>query len=259
MDDTKDGIGLPDGGAILACADGTSIAYHRLAGGGPGIVFLHGLNSDMNGVKALAIEESCRRRGQAFVRYDASGHGNSSGNFDEGSIGIWLDDCLKVIDTLTQGPQVLVGSSMGGWVALLAALARPRRVASLIGIAAAPDFTEDLMWAEFTEGERQELLETGFVTQPNAYDPASPWRIARLLVEEGRHHLLLRDAIQIRCPVRLIHGQKDQDVPWKTALTLADRLTSDDVEVLLIKDGDHRLSREQDIERIVALVEKMAG
>lgn len=253
---------LAAGAGILARGDGASIAYRASQGRGPGVVFLHGFHSDMAGSKALALEEFCRARGQAFTRFDMYGHGDSSGDVADGTIGRWKEDALAVLDAL-QGPQVLVGSSLGGWIALLAALERRAQVVGLVGIAAAPDFTEDLMWKDFDEAQRRSMLETGRVVLPNCYEPDKPWTIKRSLIEDGRNHLLLRDAINLYCPVRLIHGQRDEDVPWRTALAIADSLAGEDVEVTLVKDGDHRLSRDQDLARLCrvvgALLDQLSG
>ncbi|MGE5548231.1 MAG: alpha/beta fold hydrolase [Solirubrobacterales bacterium] len=238
---------LTKGAGILPRGEAASIAYHRIPGRTPGVVFLHGFHSDMNGTKALALEAFCADRGQAFLRFDAFGHGASSGTVEDGTIGRWAEDAAFVLDQLTEGPQVLVGSSFGGWIGLLAALRRRDRVAGFMGIAAAPDFTEDLLWREFTDQQRREMAETGRVALPNCVEPDKPWIVARRFIEEGRDHLLLRDAINLYCPVRLVQGQKDADVPWQTALTLADCLASEDVRVHLVKDGDHRLSRQQDL------------
>lgn len=258
MQDKQDGCGLPVGAGILARGDGASTAYHRIGGRAPGVVFLHGLRSDMDGGKALALEAWCRAGGRAFVRFDCFGHGRSSGAFTAGTIGRWAADAVAVLDALTMGPQVLVGSSMGGWTALLAALERPDRVAGLVGIAAAPDFTEELMWAEFSPEQRRRLLQDGEVVEPDAYDPERPLHISRALIEDGRNHLLLADSINLACPVRLIHGQRDADVPWRTALRLADCLAGADVEIVLVKDGDHRLSRDRDLARMVGVVAALA-
>jgi pimeloyl-ACP methyl ester carboxylesterase len=245
---------MEPGGGILTRPDGATIAYHRLSGKTPWVVFLHGYHSDMGGSKALALEELCRARGQAFLRFDGFGHGQSSGDVLYGTVGRWAADAVAVIDALTEGPVVLVGSSLGGWISLLAALERPKRVAALVGIAAAPDFTEDLMWAEFTEEQRRQMLETGEIALENCYEPENPWRVHRSLIEDGRNHLLLRDAINLHCPVHLIQGQKDADVPWNTALRIADCLASEQVEISLVKDGDHRLSRDEDITRLIRIV-----
>ncbi len=243
-----------DGGGILSRPDGATIAYRRLDGKKPGIVFLHGYHSDMAGTKALALEALCRDRGLAFLRFDYFGHGLSSGEARHGTVGRWAADAVAALDTLTEGPQILVGSSLGGWVALLAALERRDRVAAVVGVAAAPDFTEDLMWQEFSFEQRRQLMEQGEISLPNDYDAENPWRVNRSLIEDGRNHLLLRDSINLACPVRLIHGQRDADVPWQTALQLADNLATTDVEVILIKDGDHRLSRDSDLERLCRVV-----
>ena len=212
----------------------------------------------MNGIKATALAGHCRSRDHAFLRFDYFGHGASSGDFRAGTIGRWLEDALAVIDRLTEGPQILVGSSMGGWIALLAALARPGRLKALIGIAPAPDFTEDLIWARLSEAQRRELLERGELAAASAYE-ADPIPITLRLVEEGRRHLLLRGPIRLSCPVRLLHGMEDPDVPYQTSLRLVERLTGTEAVVELIEDGDHRLSRPQDLTRLFAAVDAMAA
>jgi len=219
---------------------------------------LPGFRSDMNGIKATALAGHCRSRDHAFLRFDYFGHGASSGDFRAGTIGRWLEDALAVIDRLTEGPQILVGSSMGGWIALLAALARPGRLKALIGIAPAPDFTEDLIWARLSEAQRRELLERGELAAASAYE-ADPIPITLRLVEEGRRHLLLRGPIRLSCPVRLLHGMEDPDVPYQTSLRLVERLTGIEAVVELIEDGDHRLSRPQDLTRLFAAVDAMAA
>lgn len=238
---------------ILPRADGATIAYRDLPGAGPTIVFIHGLKSDMEGGKALALEEYCARRGNAFVRLDLFGHGKSSGRFEEGTIGRWADDLVALLDQRTEGPVVLVGSSMGGWVMLLAALRRPERVIGLMGIAVAPDFTEELLWSQFDAAQRQQLLRDGVVVVPSDYDSGYP--ISRALIEDGRQHLLLGDRIAVACPVRLIHGMRDKDVPWQTSLRLQDHLAAEDVEVILVKHGDHRLSTPEDLGRMCAVMD----
>jgi len=205
--------------------------------------------SDMTGSKALCLEDFAQRRGQAFLRFDYQGHGASSGRFEEGTIGLWSADAVAALDELTEGPQVLVGSSMGGWIMLLAALARPQRVAGLLGIAAAPDFTEDLMWDAYPQEVRETLQRDGVYHEPSDYGE-EPYTITKALIDEGRKHLLLRDPVPIVCPVRLIHGMADPDVPWELAIRLAERLESDDVEVTLIKGGGHRLSEPEDLDRL---------
>ncbi len=233
-----------------------SLAYHSAAGRAPGIIFLGGFLSDMTGTKARALEAYARGRGQAFLRFDYQGHGESSGRFEEGSIGRWAEDAITVIDELTEGPQVLVGSSMGGWIMLLAALARPERVAALLGIAAAPDFTEDLLWQRFPEEVKTEIETQGVHYEPSDY-AETPYPLTKRLIEEGRRHLLLRGAIPLTCPVRLLHGLRDPDVPWETALRLAERLESRNVEVILVKDGDHRLSEPADLRRLEATLDRL--
>lgn len=212
---------------------------------GPVTVFLPGFRSDMEGSKALALESLCRAAGTACLRLDYSGHGASGGAFTEGTIGEWTADALAVIDRVTVGPLLLVGSSMGGWIALLVALARPERVAGLIGVAAAPDFTEVLMWDSMMPGERATLRRDGVLMVPSQYGEPTP--VTLRLIEEGRQHLLMGGPVAVRCPVRLLHGQRDPDVPWETALRIAERVESGNVEVTLVKDGDHRLSRPGDL------------
>lgn len=224
----------------LALPGGLSIAYRRTPGRTPGLVFLSGFMSDMSGSKATHLEAYARRQGRAFVRFDYMGHGLSSGRFVEGSIGHWGNDALAVLDLLTEGPQVLVGSSMGGWLMLLVALSRPERIAGLVGLAAAPDFTEDLIWDELGPAERQRLMAEGFLEQPSTY--GEPYLITRHLVEEGRNHLVLRSPIPLRCPLRLLHGTADNDVPFDRSLMLLDALDSEDVELTLVKNAGHRLS-----------------
>ncbi len=248
---TDDNAGHPprrteEAAASLPRADGATIAYRRSAGAAPGVIFLPGFRSDMTGVKATALEAMCRAAGRAFLRFDYFGHGASSGAFVDGTIGRWTEDALAVLDELTAGPQVLVGSSMGGWIMLLVARARPDRVAGLVGLAAAPDFTEDLMWRHFSADVIATLTRDGIYQLPSAYDP-EPTPVTLRLIEEARDHLLLDRPIPVHCPVRLIHGIKDPDVPWMTAPILAGKLLTADVTVKLIKEGDHRLSREQDI------------
>jgi pimeloyl-ACP methyl ester carboxylesterase len=244
--------------AILARPDGATIVYHRLAGEPPGIVFLGGFRSDMTGTKALFLKDYCRRRGRAFVRFDYFGHGASSGDLAQGTIGRWRDDAIGVIDSLTTGPQILVGSSMGGWIMLLAALARPGRMAGLVGIAGAPDFTEELLWPRLSPAQREEIIERGAVVLPSGYDPAG-YLYTRALIEDGRRHLLLRAPVALDLPVRLLHGLADESVPWQLSLRLAERLASQDVAVTLVKDGDHRLSTPADLARLGQTLDALIG
>ena len=226
-------------------ASGHVLAYEHTPGTGPTTVFLPGFRSDMTGSKALAVESWCQARGTPCLRLDYSGHGASEGAFTDGTIGQWTADALHVIDTATEGPLLLVGSSMGGWIALLVALARPARTAAVLGIAAAPDFTETLMWDAMMPQERATLAHEGVLMAPSQYGDPTPITLA--LIKDGRRHLLLQAPIPILCPVRLLQGQRDPDVPWETALRIADRLDSQNVQITLIKDGDHRLSRPQDL------------
>ncbi len=235
---------------------GDFLAYHSSAGRAPGIVFLGGFLSDMTGTKAMALEDYARRRDRAFLRFDYQGHGQSSGSFEEGTIGRWAEDAVAALDALTEGPQILVGSSMGGWIMLLTALARPGRVAALVGIAAAPDFTEDLMWRRFPAEVRATIEREGVYHLPSDYSE-SPYPITKRLIDEGGQHLLLGAPIPIRCPVRLLQGQRDPDVPWQTALRLSEQLESEDVEVKLVKAGDHRLSQPQDLARLEATLDRL--
>ena len=241
---------------MLSGEDGGWIAYHRRTGRAPGVVFLGGFMSDMTGTKATALDRFCAERDQAFLRFDYFGHGASSGDFKDGTVGRWKADALAAIDALTEGPQILVGSSLGGWIMLLAALARPRRVEALVGIAAAPDATEDLMWPELSEEARAMMLRDGFVRLPSQYSPGG-YVYTRALIEEGRNHLVMRAPIPIACPVRLLHGMEDPDVPWRTSLALAEKLAATDVQVTLIKDGDHRLSRDADLALLARTVEAL--
>ena len=245
----------------LAREGGATIAYRRMAdrSGGklPGLIFLGGFASDMTGTKATALESFAESRGQAFLRFDYFGHGSSSGDFAAGTIGRWRDDALAMLDKLTSGPQILIGSSMGGWIMLLLALARPARVAGLVGIASAPDFTEELIWKKLPPPVLAELTRTGRWHEPSRYGADLPITLA--LIEEGRRHLLLDRPIDIRCPVRLLHGMADPDVPWRWSLRIAEKLATADAVVTLVKDGDHRLSREEDLRRIEAAVAELSA
>ncbi|HSR55403.1 MAG TPA: alpha/beta hydrolase [Alphaproteobacteria bacterium] len=246
---------------ILSRADGPSIAYARRPGanGGagaatrPGIVFLGGFMSDMSGVKATWLESFAAKLGCPYLRFDYSGHGASEGRFEDGTISGWLSDTLMVLDRLTEGPQILIGSSMGGWLALRAALERPARVAGIVGVAAAPDFTEELVSSDLTPEQRETLMRDGVVYIDTPYGD-NPYAFTRALIEDGRNHLLLESTIEIGCPVRLVQGYDDNDVPWEMAMAIMARIGHGDCAVTLIKDGDHRLSRSQDLTKIGAAV-----
>jgi pimeloyl-ACP methyl ester carboxylesterase len=241
--------------SILTREDGATIAYQRLGGRSPGIIFLGGFMSDMTGIKARTLAAFAAARGQAYLRFDYFGHGASSGPFAEASVGRWKADALAALDALTEGPQVLVGSSIGGWIMLLAALARPQRVRGLVGIASAPDATEALMWRRFPAEVRAAIMAQGAVRVPSEY-AGEGYLITRKLIEEGRQHLL-GERIALDCPVRLLHGMADRDVPWQTSLALADRLTGRDVQLILVRDGDHRLSREADLALLQRTIEPL--
>ncbi|MEZ6029354.1 MAG: alpha/beta hydrolase [Hyphomonadaceae bacterium] len=217
------------------------------------VVWLGGFHSDMLGEKATLLHEAVAASVRAYVRFDYLGHGESGGAFAEGTIGRWRSDALAVIDNLTQGPLVLVGSSMGGWMSLLCALARPERVKALVLLAPAPDFTDKLMWASFDDSQKRQIMEQGHWTRPSPYDPAG-YPITKMLIEEGRDWNILDAEIPLDIPVRILHGGLDADVPWTHSLDLADKLRTRDVVWTLIKDGDHRLSRPQDITRMIATV-----
>ncbi len=224
----------------LTTPEGRRIAYCRSEGTGPTIVFLGGLLSDMEGTKAVHLEGWAKARGQGFLRFDYSGHGASSGTYADGCIGDWHRDTLAVIDTLTEGPLVVVGSSMGGWQALLLARARPGRIAGMVTIAAAPDFTENGWWAGFSEDQKRELAEVGQVELPSDY--MDPYVVTRRMIEDGRRHLVLRAPLNLPFPVRMLQGTADTAVSTDTALTLLDHADCPDLRLTLVKDADHRFS-----------------
>ena len=236
------------------------IAVRARAGGSPGLIWLGGFNSDMKGTKALALDAWAAEHGRGCVRFDYSGHGESGGAFIDGTIGRWLEESVAVYEQFCRGPQVAIGSSMGGWMALLLAREIARRasdqatLAGLVLIAPAPDFTEQLMWNGFSPEVREEIQTKGVWMRPSQYGDGAPYPITRALIEEGRNHLLLGSAIEVGCPVRILQGAQDPDVPWQHAFALAHRLPTDDVVLTVIQDGDHRLSRPQDIARIIAAV-----
>jgi pimeloyl-ACP methyl ester carboxylesterase len=239
------------------------IAVRARSGASPGVLWLGGFKSDMQGIKALALNGWAAEHGRACVRFDYSGHGESDGAFIDGTIGRWLEESLVVFDRFCRGPQIVIGSSMGGWIALLLARALARRKApapgatlmGLVLIAPAPDFTEELMWKAFSPNIREQIESKGVWLRPSEY--GEPYPITRQLIEEGRNHLLLGSAIEVGCPVRILQGAQDPDVPWQHAFALAHRLPSDDVVLTMIQDGDHRLSRPQDIARIIAAVAEL--
>ena len=233
----------------LARPDGTELAWARIPARpgtqAPGIVFLGGFRSDMEGSKALFLRDWCAERGLGFLRFDYSGHGQSGGRFEEGTIGQWAADAALVIEALTTGPQILVGSSMGGWISLLLARRAPERFAALVGIAAAPDFTALLMRPELTEAQRAEIDRDGLTFIPSLY--GDPYPITRALLEDGDNQLVLARPLPLPLPVRLLQGMADPDVPWQHAIRLVEAIEEPDVQLHLIKDGDHRLSRPEDL------------
>lgn len=237
---------------------GRRIAYHRSPGAGPGIVFLGGFRSDMTGTKAIFLHDWARAQGRAFLRFDYSGHGTSSGEFLDGAIGDWFEDAMAAITHLTDAPQVLVGSSMGGWISLLVARTIPERVAGLVGIAAAPDFTEDSMWAGFDAGQRAMLMQTGQVALPSDYSDG-PYIITRRLIEEGRCRLVLRAPLPLPFPVRLLQGTADTDVPVSVALRLLEHATGPDIRLLLAKGADHRFSSPDCLDMITEAITEVTG
>ena len=241
------------------------IAVRADAGASPGVMWLGGFKSDMQGTKAQVLAQWAAKAGRACVRYDYSGHGESGGTFTDGTIGRWLEESLAVFDRHCAGPQVLVGSSMGGWMTLLLARALKRRaeknpkatLAGMVLIAPAVDFTEELMWKKFPASIKKELEDTGMWTRHSEYDPGG-YQITKLLIDEGRNHLLLGSMIETGCPVRILQGALDPDVPWQHAVELVSRLAQDDVVLTMVKDGDHRLSRPEDLERLMKVVEELA-
>ena len=237
----------------LTTATGRRIAYHLSPGHQPGLVFLGGFRSDMEGTKALDLERRAQAEGRAFLRLDYSGHGQSSGEFLDGAIGDWFEDARDVIVAVTQGPQVLIGSSMGGWIALLLAREMPDRIAGLVGIAAAPDFTEDSMWAGFDAAQRTLLLDAGQIDLPSDYSD-DPYTITRRLIEEGRSRLVLRDPLPLPFPVRLLQGTDDADVDMSVALRLLDHAEGPNIRLTLVKGADHRFSNPSNLETIWAAV-----
>jgi pimeloyl-ACP methyl ester carboxylesterase len=243
---------------------GTGGAVRRIAvrsrtGTNPGLFWLGGFKSDMKGIKAEALDLWARDHGRAMTRFDYSGHGESGGNFTDGTIGRWLEESVVAFDALCRGPQVVIGSSMGGWLALLLARELARRgeanasVIALVLVAPAVDFTEELMWKRFPAEVRREIEANGVWQRPSQHSD-EPYPITRKLIEEGRKHLLLEGMIETGCPVRILQGVQDPDVPWHHAVELTSRFARDDVVLTLVKDGDHRLSRPEDIERLIAAV-----
>ncbi|OSP54254.1 alpha/beta fold hydrolase [Pseudoruegeria sp. SK021] len=239
----------------LDTPQGRRLAYHRSGGPGPGVVFLGGFVSDMQGTKAVHLEQWAQERGLSFLRFDYSGHGQSSGAFEDGSIGAWTEDALAAIAALTEGPQILVGSSMGGWIALRCARAEPLRIAGLVTIAAAPDFTEDSMWARFTPEQRARLEQDGRIDLPSDY--GAPYCITQKLIEDGRASMVLRDPLTLAFPVRLLHGTADAEVDPAVALRLLDHAVGHDIRLTMVKDADHRFSTPDCLAVIEAAIDEV--
>lgn len=238
--------------------DGRQLAYHQTKGAGPGVVFLGGYKSDMTGTKAAHLQAWAEATGRAFLRFDYSGHGQSSGRFEDGGIGDWFADARAIIAGLTTGPQVLVGSSMGGWISLLVARAVPERVAGLVGVAAAPDFTEDLMWGSYSEAQKALLHSQGWLAEPSEYSD-SPYIITKTFLDDGANYLVLRGPLNLPFPVRLLQGTADIDVPPAVALRLMDHADSPDLRLTLVKGADHRFSTPACLDLIVRAIAEVSG
>lgn len=243
------------------------LAFCKTDGAGPTLVWLGGFRSDMTGSKAMTVEAYAKGRDQACLRFDYAGHGQSTGTFTDGTIGSWAQDAASMIEAETDGDLILIGSSMGGWIALLLAIEEAKRakaaghksrIKSLVLVAPAPDFTQKLMWPKFTDAEKETILREGQLVEPSPYDP-EPTIITRALIEDGKDHLVLDAMIDTACPVRIIQGVLDDAVPHTHALKLMDVLAGEDVVLTLIKDGDHRLSRDSDLETLVRVLDALPG
>ncbi len=225
---------------FITTPQGRKLAYHMTEGKGPGVIFLGGLKSDMTGSKAMYLEDWAKSQGRSFLRFDYSGHGQSSQEFTDGCIGDWAEDAQFAIETLTQGPQLLVGSSMGGWISLLMSKRIPERMMGLVTIAAAPDFTEDGFWAEFDEDQKRQVMEEGQVALPSDY--GEPYIITRRMIEDGRNQLVMREPLALPFPVRMVQGTADTSVKTETALNLLKFATCDDIRLTLVRNKDHSFS-----------------
>lgn len=242
---------------FLQRPDGERIAYHVSSGKSPGVLYLNGFMSDMQGTKALLVEEYCQKRGQNFIRFDYFGHGLSTGDFKQGTISRWAEDALAVLDELTTGPQILVGSSMGGWLMLLVALQRPEKVKGLVGIATGADFTEDMIMANMPVHYKNELDNKGFFESTTTGAEPFTYVITKKLIEDGKLHLLLRSPIPYMGKVHLLHGMKDEDVPWQNSMRIAELLKTKDVTTSLVKDAGHRFSESHEMEQLLSAIDLM--
>jgi len=238
---------------MLSRPDGQSLAFHHTAGFSPGVIFCSGFMSDMEGTKAIALEKAMTGLNRSYTRFDYLGHGQSTGYFEDGTISRWTDDAVAILDDCTAGPQIVVGSSMGGWIGLRMAELRPERIIGFVGIAAAPDFTAR-MWSDMPEAGKKDIEERGKWEQPSEYSD-EPYIITKKLIDDGPRNFMLDRPIDVTCPVHLLQGMKDDSVPWETALKIQDALVSNDVIVSLIKEGDHRLSEPEDITRLILATE----
>lgn len=243
---------MADTPASIACEDGVKLAFHHKPGHAPGVIFCTGFRSDMTGCKAVSLDSFCQDRGQQYTRFDYRGHGQSGGVFADSTVGDWLKDALTILDSVTTGPQIVVGSSMGGWIAFLLARARPNRIAAIITIAPAVDMTRRTL-ANLPDDASRQLRENGVWIRPSKYEPLG-YPITEKLLEEGASHNLLNDAITFEGPVRILHGMQDDAVPWSLSLEISDALVSKDVAITFVKDGDHRMSTPADIKRLLNLV-----
>ena len=247
---------MADTPASIACEDGVRLAFHHNPGYSPGVIFCTGFRSDMTGGKAVSLGAFCRDRGQQYTRFDYRGHGQSGGVFADSTVGDWLKDALTILDSVATGPQIVVGSSMGGWIAFLLARARPNRIAAIITVAPAVDMTQRTL-ANLPDDAKHQLGEKGVWMRPSQYEPAGH-PITQKLLEEGINHNLLSDPIHFDGPVRILHGMQDDAVPWWLSLDISDALISNDVKITFVKDADHRMSRPNDIKRLLKLVDALS-
>ena len=239
-------------------ADIRHLAYDQVSGEAPGVVFLGGFRSDKEGIKARHLEQWAVERGRAYLRFDYSGHGQSSGEFSDGCVGDWAEDAAAIISNLTDGPQVLVGSSMGGWISMLIAREMPNKVAALVTVAAAPDFTEDSLWASFSDAQKSQLMSAGQIEMKSAYGP-DPYVITRRLIEDGRNQLILRSRLVLPFPTRFLHGTADNDVDATVALRLLEHVQGEDVRLILVKEADHRFSSPGCLKLMTDMIEEVTA